>query len=425
MTAERGRLPQSMNSAPDSLQANTSAATGPASNIPITDAPFASVMSISTYARLSSFYFFYFALFGAWLPYWPLYLQQLGYSAASIGVLAAIMQGTKVIAPNVWGWLADRTQRRLRIIRCAAFVAILIFSGIFWRQDFFWLIAIVTGYTFFWNAAHAQFEVITLGHLGVHYRFYSRIRLWGSVGFVGAVAGLGFVFDHISLNWLPWLLLALLAGIWFSSLMVSEPKLLPGAVISKRGSFTAILRQPAVIAFFATCFLMQAAHGGYYTFFSVWLESNGYSRATTGLLWSLGVVAEIVLFLLMHRLMRRYTLRTLMQASLALTALRWLLIAYAVKNLPLLLFAQLLHAASFASFHACAVELVRRFFAGGHEGQGMAMYSGLAWGLGGATGAVLSGLLWTHSPTGTFALASLFALFGWLVAWRWVRIPAA
>src|SRR6218665_2833183 len=106
-------------------------------------------LSLGTYARLSSFYFFYFALFGAWLPYWPLYLQQLGYGAASIGVLAAIMQGTKVIAPNVWGWLGGRTQRRLRIIRYGAFAAMLIFAGIFWRQDFFWLVGIVTAYTFF------------------------------------------------------------------------------------------------------------------------------------------------------------------------------------------------------------------------------------------------------------------------------------
>jgi PPP family 3-phenylpropionic acid transporter len=419
MTADRGNAPRPVSRSPDLSSANT-----PVVNASSVDARFTSVMSISTYVRLSSFYFFYFALFGAWLPYWPLYLQQLGYSAASIGVLAAIMQATKVVAPNIWGWLADRTQRRLRIIRCGAFAAILVFSGIFWRQDFFWLIAIVTGYTFFWNAAHAQFEVITLGHLGAHYRYYSRIRLWGSVGFIGAVAGLGFVFDHISLNWLPWLLIALLAGIWCSSLTVSEPKPLPNAVVIKRGSFTAILRQPAVIAFFATCFLMQAAHGGYYTFFSVWLERNGYSRAATGLLWSLGVVAEIVLFWVMHHLMQRYTLRGLMLASLALTAVRWLLIAYAVTNLPLLLFAQILHAASFASYHACAVELVRRFFTGGHEGQGMAMYSGLSWGLGGTIGALISGVLWTYSPAATFALASLFALLGWLVAWRWVRIPA-
>lgn len=389
-----------------------------------TDFSFAD-FSFATYSRLSSFYFFYFALLGAWLPYWPLYLQQLGYGATSIGVLAAIMQGTKIIAPSIWGWIADRTQARLRVIRYGALAATLIFAGVFWRQNFFWLIVIVAGYSFFWNAVHAQFEVVTLGHLGRHFRFYSRIRLWGSVGFIGAVAGLGFLFEYIALSWLPWLLLALLAGIWISSLVVKEPAVADVGAIHKVGSLTDILRKPAVIAFFASCFLLQAAHGAYYTFFSVWLESNGYSRANTGLLWSLAVVAEVVLFWMMHDLLRRYSLRALLLASLTLTTLRWLLIAYAVTNVPVLLFAQILHAASFASYHACAVELVRRFFAGGHQGQGMALYSGVSYGLGGAVGALVSGMLWTISPAGTFALAALFSLLALLIAWRWIRVPVA
>lgn len=378
--------------------------------------------SFATYTRLSSFYFFYFALLGAWLPYWPLYLQTLGYTAAQIGVLAAVMQGTKIIAPSIWGWLADRTRARLRIIQVGAFAASLIFSGVFLRHDFYWLIVIVGAYSFFWNAVHAQFEVVTLGHLGPFFRYYGRIRLWGSVGFIGAVAGLGFLFDFIALNWLPWLLLALLAGIWLSSLSVREPAPLAGTVVVKTGSLAKILRQPSVIAFFVSCFLLQAAHGAYYTFFSVWLENNGYSRAATGLLWSLGVVAEVLLFLMMHRVLKRFSVRSILLASLALSVLRWLLIAFAVTSLPVLLFAQCLHAATFASYHSAAVEWVRRLFAGGHQGQGMALYSGLSYGLGGAFGALLSGLLWTFSGSDTFALASVFSLLALVIAWRWIRL---
>ena len=379
-------------------------------------------LSLAQYGRLSSFYFFYFALLGAWMPYWPLYLQDIGYGAGAIGVLAAIMQGTKIVAPNIWGWLADKTQARLRIIRVGAGVAALLFAGIFWRQDFYWLAFIVAGYSFFWNAVHAQFEVVTLAHLGRHYQYYSRIRVWGSIGFIGAVVGLGFAFDVLSLQWLPPILLALLAGIWFSSLSVSEPQHARGVAAEKVGTLADILRQPVVIAFFLTCFLLQAAHGAYYTFFSVWLENNGYSRTHTGLLWSLGVIAEVVLFLYMHQIMQRYSLRAILLASLALTVLRWLLIAWCVQVLPVLLFAQCLHAASFATYHACAVEIVRRLFAGGHQGQGMALYSGLAYGLGGAAGALVSGALWNLSPSGTFVLAAVFALLAWLIAWFWIRL---
>jgi PPP family 3-phenylpropionic acid transporter len=303
-----------------------------------------------------------------------------------------------------------------------------LFAGVLWRHDFYWLAFIVAGYSFFWNAVHAQFEVVTLGHLGAHYQYYSRIRVWGSVGFIGAVIGLGFVFDDLSLRWLPTILLLLLAGIWLSSLSVDEPAVLRSAAVRRSGPLGHILRRPVVIAFFATCFLLQAAHGAYYTFFSVWLESNGYSRSHTGLLWSLGVIAEVLLFVVMHQLMGRFSLRAILLASLALTVLRWLLIAWCAAMVPVLLFAQCLHAASFASYHAVAVEIVRRLFAGGHQGQGMALYSGLAYGLGGAVGALVSGALWSASPAGTFVLAAVFSLLALAIAWRWIHIdetPAA
>lgn len=371
------------------------------------------------YLRLSGFYFVYFALLGAWLPFWPLYLRELGYGAAAIGLLSGLLQGTKIVAPNVWGWLADRTGERLRIIRVGAFAAALIFSAIFWRSDFVALVLIVTGYSFFWNAVMAQFEVVTLAHLGSQYQRYSLLRLWGSVGFICAVAGLGFCFDRISVQWLPVILFGLLVLILCASLTIREAAVPRAAAARQRGSLRAILRQPAPLAFLVSCFLLQVAHGPYYTFFSVYLDAHGYARGQTGLLWSLGVLVEVALFAVMPRLMGRYSLRLILLASLLLAALRWLLIAFFVDYLPLLLFAQCLHAATFASHHAAAIEMVRRLFAQ-HQGQGMGMYSGFSYGAGAACGAVLSGLIWTISPTATFAAAALVACAAAALVWRYV-----
>lgn len=378
------------------------------------------------YWRLSGFYFFYFALLGTWLPFWPLYLQHLGYGALAIGLLAGVMQGTKVVAPSLWGWVADKTGARIRVIRIGAFSALLIFSAIFLRTDFLWLALVVAGYSFFWNAVLAQFEVITLGHLRARPQRYSLIRLWGSAGFVAAVAGLGLLFDFVSLALLPWILLALLAGIWLATLCVGAApvaKAGPAETVIPRKPLGEVVRQPVVLAFFAICFLLQAAHGPYYTFFSVYLEQLGYSRASTGLLWSLGVVAEMGLFLVLPRIFSRVDVRMVLLVCLALTTLRWLLIGYCAAYLPLLLFAQCLHAASFAGCHAVAIECVRRLFAGGNEGQGMALYSGVCFGGGAAVGAVASGLIWPVSPQMTFVLASMVTLLALLIAWVWLRLP--
>jgi PPP family 3-phenylpropionic acid transporter len=371
------------------------------------------------YWRISSFYFFYFAMLGAWLPFWPLYLREIGYDAAAIGVLAGILQGTKIIAPNIWGWLADRSGQRVRIIRLGAFAAPVIFSLIFLRRDFAALIGIVAGYSFFWNAVHAQFEVVALGHLRERVHRYSLLRVWGSIGFIGAVAGLGFYFDRHSIQDLPVFIFLLLAGIWCASLLVAEPEMRGKKIARERGSLRKLMREPALIAFMCSCFLLQLSHGPYYTFFSVYLEAHGYARAQTGLLWSFAVAAEVIIFLCMPQLLSRFNLRSILLASLLLAALRWLLIAWLVDCLPALLFAQCLHAASFASHHAAAIEIVRRLFRS-HPGQGMAMYSGFSYGAGAAGGAILSGMFWSLSPRATFIGAALIALAAASLIWRFV-----
>ena len=374
------------------------------------------------YWRLSSFYFFYFALLGAWLPFWPLYLEAHDFTAADIGYLAGIIMGTKIIAPSIWSWIGHHSGRRVFIIRLGAFAACLCFAGIYIDNSFWALAVVVTGFSFFWNAILAQYEVLTLDHLQGKSERYTQIRVWGSVGFIAAVAGLGWSFDWLSILWLPLFLLLLLLAIWGSSLLVSEPQHIEPQGDDQH-SMAGLIKQPVVIAFLVCCFLQQLAHGPYYTFFSLYLEDYGYNKTSIGLMWSLGVVAEVLVFLVMHRLLLRFTLRAIMLCSILLSALRWLLIAFFVDSLPILLLAQCLHAASFGTFHAFAVEMVRRSFPG-HEGQGMALYSGLSFGAGGAVGAVVSGWLWQHSPVGTFIAAAMICIIAFIIGLKVKLRPA-
>lgn len=358
------------------------------------------------YWRLSSFYFFYFALLGAWLPFWPLYLDDKGFNAADIGYLTGIAMATKIVAPNIWGWIAARSGKRMLVIRGGSLLAVLIFAGIFLLPQSFWYLAlIICGFSFFWNAVLAQFEVATLSHLDEHYERYSQIRVWGSIGFILLVSFLGVFFDYFSVALLPWFITAFLLAIWISSLLVNEKR--AAQVVEADGkSLWQVVKQPHVAVFLLSCFLLQLSHGPYYTFFSVYLEQHGYSRTVTGLLWSLGVFAEVLVFLVMHRLLQRFSLRQIILASLLLGVIRWLLIGYFVDSLLLLLVAQCMHAATFGSFHAFAIELVRRAFGGELRGQGMALYSGLSFGAGGAAGAVISGWLWEASSTLAFVVAA-------------------
>ena len=184
-----------------------------------------------------------------------------------------------------------------------------------------------------------------------------------------------------------------------------------------------VLRQPAVMAFFVACFLNQAAHAPYYGFFSLYLETFGYSREFIGLMWGLGVAVEVGMFAVMHRLLPHFGPRRLLLAALAIAVLRWLLIGHFAADLPVLLLAQTLHAFTFGVFHAASIHLIQQFFPGSLQGRGQALYSSLSFGAGNAAGSLAAGYLWQGwGPAVMFDLAAALAALGWLAAWRGLRL---
>ncbi len=356
------------------------------------------------YWRLSGFYFCYFATLGAWLPYWSLYLDEQGHPPKVIGILLAVTLLTKVVAPWLWGWLADRGGGYLRFVRFGGLMAWVSFLLIFLSDSLGWLLAVLALTAFFWNAVLPQFEVFTLSHLRDRPERYSLVRLWGSVGFIAAVGLLGLFFSAVSIRFLPWVLVLLLGAIWFSSLLL--PPSPPRPRQESRRSLATELLRPATLAFLAAAFLIQLSHGPYYTFYSILLEDRGHTRPLIGMLWALGVGSEVLLFLALPRFLGRIDVRLLLFVSALLTALRWAIIAFSAGSLPLLIAAQLLHAASFGAFHAASIERVRSSFRGGLEGRGQALYSALSFGAGGALGAWGSGWLWTPGGQGVFLAAA-------------------
>lgn len=371
------------------------------------------------YWRLSSFYFFYFATLGSLLPYWSLYLEYLEFNALEIGELSALMIATKIIAPNVSGWIADHTRKSLVIIRVTSFLAAVIFAGFFHHHSYLWIATITLSFSFFWHAALPQFEATTLFHLKQDSQRYSEIRLWGSVGFIASVAAIGYFIDLYSIKYLPEWIIVFLALIWLMSLLTPEADAAPHG--KETVSLLRIIKQPEIVVFFVVYSLLQVSHAPYYVFYSIYLNQFAYSSTMIGMLWALGVAAEVLLFVLMRRLLQRVSLRTLLLLSLALGICRWLMIAFWVEYLALMVVAQVLHAATFGASHVVAIHLVHQYFGDHHQGKGQALYSSLTFGFGGMTGSLASGYLWDiYSPALVFSLASASCLLAFILAFIWV-----
>jgi PPP family 3-phenylpropionic acid transporter len=371
------------------------------------------------YWRLSGFYLFYFASLGALLPFWGLYLQARGFTPAEIGELMAVIMVTKLIAPNIWGWIADHTGLRMPIVRLASLLSAVCFVGVFFAEGFWWLALVMVLFSFFWNASLPQFEAVTMSHLKERIQHYSRIRLWGSIGFIFSVSLLGYLLDKRGVELVPIVVLLLYIGIFLNSLMVPERS--AEHPEGEQGSIMQVLRRPEVLALLLVTFLMQASHSTYYAFYSIYMEAIGYSSSAIGELWALGVMAEVVLFLFMHYLLKRWGARQVLIASLAIAVVRWILVGLTPDSLPLVLLAQLMHAATFGTFHAAAIHLVHHYFVGRHQGRGQALYSSISFGAGGAFGSLLSGYLWTGiGPESTYLVAAGYALLAVIIAWGWV-----
>lgn len=373
------------------------------------------------YWRLSTFYLFYFAAIGVLVPYWSLYLKSLGFDASQIGELVAIIMLTKVIAPYIWGSIADHTGHDLLIVRIAGVLSFLLFSLIFFHQSYWWIAFVMMSFSFFWNASLPQFEALTMNHLRERVHEYSRIRVWGSLGFIAAVVLMGGLLEHNEVSIVPVGLFMLYGLIMLSTFIV------PGSEkiihVETQSPIIEVLKQPVVIAIIAVCFLLQFSHGSYYTFYTIYLEDHDYQRSVIGTLWALGVVAEVILFLYIHVILPKYGHRRLLILALGLTTLRWVLIAFFVDYPSIIVAAQLLHAGSFGLFHAVSISLFHHYFVGKHQGRGQALYASVSFGAGGALGSLFSGISWeNYGSTISFIISAIAVFIAMLVAWRYIHV---
>jgi MFS transporter, PPP family, 3-phenylpropionic acid transporter len=372
------------------------------------------------YWRLSAFYFAYFAQVGAAAPYFSLYLASLGLAAAQIGVLLSLGQLMRVAGPNFWGWVADRSGQRVRIIAVTLALGGACFAGFFFVDSFWWMFALLLAMGFFTSASMPLTESLTLAHLRGAISSYGSIRVWGSVGFIVTVTLVGYALDALPVSSLLWMVLATYALAWVCALAVPEA---PGASgHAEAEPVWTILRRPEVAALLGACFLMSLAHGPLYAFFSIFLVDHGYSKAAVGWMWNFGVITEILVFLLMPQMMRRYSAPGILLVCFAATVARFLMIGWGVGSAPVLFAAQLLHGLSFGAYHAAAVTLIHRWFPGTHQVRGQAIYLSVSFGAGGVLGSMLSGVGWESiGPAWTFSAAALAALAGFVLLYWKVR----
>ena len=366
--------------------------------------------------RLSGFYFFYYAIVGAFLPFWSLYLEDQGFNYQEIGILSSIAIITRFFAPLIWGWIADKSGKRMLLVRIATWMEACIWLMLFIIPNSFQSVALLMLiFSFFQNAILAQFEGVTLFWLGEkRAELYGKVRKWGSVGFIIGVFGLGTVFEIISISMLPVLLLCIsfLAFLW--SFTIKEPRTAPTAQ-KQLEPLWPIFKRPVVYSFFLIELILLFSHAPFYSFYSNYLSQAGFSTSQIGLLWSVGVIAEIIMFAYATFFLTRWSWRHLVTVCLLMTGLRWWMVGMLPASFLAQFFAQTIHAFSFGLFHMIAMRVIFQNFSAGQQGRGQALYSTM-WGIGVASGSILAGHYWDQiGGTSIFIAAAASTLSGLLL----------
>jgi MFS transporter, PPP family, 3-phenylpropionic acid transporter len=379
--------------------------------------PFWTNQSIS----FALFYFAYYGYVGVFSPYASLYFADKSMTAAEIGVLMSLMQVMRIFGPNLWGWIADRHQQRVRVLRITAVAALATFCGIFIGQTFLQLFIVMVLVHTFTSAQAPLSEALMLNEMQGDLTHYGRVRLWGSIGFIITVTLAGPLLDQWGIHLMPWITLLMLALVLVASLQMQESPIVQ--MTRDTPSVLALLRRREVAAFFVSTFLMITAHAALYAFYSLYLAQIGYSKTVIGLMWALGIIVEIAFFFYQAPIFRRFGVQKLMMASLLIAVVRFLMIGFGAESLVVLMSAQVLHAATFGVHHSASVATLQRWFSGALQARGQALFTSISYGLGGTLGGLFFGGLWDAFGSRTVysaaALLSLLAAGAAALSYRW------
>ncbi|GME29410.1 MULTISPECIES: 3-phenylpropionate MFS transporter [unclassified Pantoea] len=369
-------------------------------------------MAIGSARWLGLGYFTYFFCYGIYLPFWGVWLKGTGLDAEKIGLLLGCGMVARFVGSLLIASQVKNPGRLITALRLLALMTCLFAAGFWIGEQWMWLLTVMIGFNLFFSPLVPLSDALAATWTQQIGLAYGPVRLWGSLAFVISSALTGVLVSAYSSQAILLLLsvgvIAMLAGMMLRPATQPQGHERQSAASGGWQEWRALLRENAVWRFMLCVTLLQGAHAAYYGFSAIWWQESGYSASTVGYLWSLGVVAEIIVFALSSRLFRRWSARDLLLLSGICALIRWGLLG-ASTALPLLIVAQILHCGSFTVCHLAAM----RFIAarqGAEVIRLQSLYSALAMGGGIAIMTMICGVLFAHLQGHLFWVMALVAL---------------
>jgi PPP family 3-phenylpropionic acid transporter len=364
--------------------------------------------------RLALFYAALFLTVGAQLPLLPVWLAAKGLDPGMIGIVLAVPMVVRVFAMPTAALLADRRDALRTGVVMAAGASLVGFSALA-LADGLVSIIIVFGLA---SVAYTPLMLLTdayaLRGLAQRGLAYGPVRLWGSAAFIVASFGAGYLLDAVESRNLIWFVVAAVGIAAVASWLLAPLHASTRSPAATNPSARWLLRSPAFLAFAGAASLIQASHAIYYGFSTIHWQANGLDGVTIGMLWAIGVLAEIALFGLSVRLPAAFTPTIMLSVAAAGAVIRWTVMALEPPGavLPVV---QCLHGLSFGATHLGTLAFIVRIAPAGLAAtvQGyISVLIGVI--MAGAMG--VSGLLYERLGGGAYGAMAIAAFVGGLLA---------
>ncbi|MFN7135053.1 MAG: MFS transporter, partial [Myxococcales bacterium] len=357
---------------------------------------------------IAGFYFCYYAAVGILLPFFPQHLRALGLSGAQMGLASAAGPLMALLSPPVWGFLADRTRRASLLLSIGAGSYTLALVPLLFAERLWQILPLLLLGALFSTPLPTLTDSLTLQHLGTRSGGFARIRLFGSLGFIGSTTVFGLVYDGGAGFPPPVVLGALLCiGCAFVVSLAVRGSGEHAPVPSPAEAWALITDRRIALLVASTC-LHWLACAPYHMLFAVHVADLGLPPSVAGFGMGAGVAAEVAVMLAFPRLIRALPPPRILAVAYLASSLRWLLVGV-VSSPVLLVLLQVLHGLTFGAFLLSAIAFLAENVPARLRATGQALYTSVTYGLGGILGYLSAGALYEAigSRNAFFASAAL------------------
>jgi len=362
--------------------------------------------------RLSFFYGTTFGMLGSYLPFFPVWLKAVGIEASWIGIITAVPALTRfTILPLVTAFAEGRQTTREAIV-VTAFATALGLTVVGTQHQALPLFLVFAVTCCLWTPTAPLTDAYALRGV-VHYGLnYGPLRLWGSAAFVIGALLCGLLIDVIAAERLIWIIAATAALSALASLGLQP---IDGPRTSEPGhrGAGALLRDGGFLAIIVASALIQGSHAAYYIFASIVWKQAGFGGLTIAMLWSLGVLAEIVLFALSPRFALPSAVLVMIGALSAVA--RWVITAQQ-PPIAVLAIVQLAHGLTFGLTQVGTMGLLVHYVPGHVMARGQG-YLAACSGIVASSTSILSGIVYARYGQGVYYVMAAMAASGALVMW--------